>query len=326
MSEPSIAGVEIDAAEPRAVLDADQATAQPESPKPTEKVRTGSLWSDAWHDLRRRPLFIISGVLILLFFLMAVFPQLFTSADPARGDLSRSFDPPSAKAWFGYDLQGYDLYARTIYGARASILVGTLTVLGTTLIGGIVGIIAGYYGGFFDSLLSRIGDVFFSLPFLLGSIVILSTFAPQGRTSEVRVISLVVGALVVLGWPQVARIMRSSVISAKQLDYVQAARALGAGPFRIIFRHLLPNCLAPVIVLGTISLGAYIGAEATLSYLGIGLQAPVVSWGIEINDAANYLRVHPLALIFPATFLTVAVLSFVMLGDAVREALDPKLR
>lgn len=319
MSDPSIVSGEVAPTSTSGTPEAPQSAA-------TGAERASSLFSDAWRELRRKPVFVVAAVLIAIYLLMAAVPGLFTSTSPTHAELARSFNPPSSKAWFGYDLQGRDLYARTIYGARASIVVGVCAVLGVTLIGGTIGIIAGYYGGIVDALLSRLGDVFFGLPFVLGAIVILSTFAPAGGSSPVKIIALVVTALVMLGWPQMARIMRSSVISAKDLDYVQAARALGAGPGRIIFRHVLPNAIAPVIVVATISLGAYIGAEATLSFLGIGLQSPVVSWGIMISDAAPYLRTAPAALLFPAVFLSIAVLSFVMLGDAIREALDPKLR
>lgn len=322
MSDPLMAGAEAVSTRPSEVTSPETPpSTQPE----TKRERSASLWSDAWRDLRRRPIFIISAVLIIVVILMAAFPQLFTSKDPTAADLSKNLDGPNSSAWFGYDIQGYDVYSRTIYGARTSIIVGLLSVIGATLLGGTVGMLAGYYGRWLDALLSRLGDVFFGLPFVLGAIVILSTFASQDL-GPAAIVGTVVLTFVALVWPQYARIMRSSVISNKHADYVQAARALGAGPLRIMFRHLLPNCMAPIIVIATISLGAYIGAEATLSYLGIGLRAPVISWGVAIADNKDYLSVAPHALLFPAAFLSITVLSFVMLGDAVRDALDPKLR
>jgi oligopeptide transport system permease protein len=285
--------------------------------------------------LRHKPLFIVSAILIVIFLLMAAFPALFTSVNPNANDLNRSLDKPIFGNWFqfgkegqfGYDIQGRDVYARTIYGARASIVVGVSVVLGNALIGGLIGIIAGYTGRWLDSILSRIGDIFLGLPFVLGALVILSTFAsPAAEVGPVRIVLLVITALVVLGWPSFARIIRSSVISTKQLDYVQAARALGAGPGRIIFRHLLPNAVAPLMVVATISIGAYIGAEATLTFLGVGLREPVVSWGVMISAGTDYREAAPHMMLFPGVFLTLTVLGFVMLGDAVRDALDPKLR
>jgi oligopeptide transport system permease protein len=285
-----------------------------------------SLASDAWHDLRRRPLFIVSAVLITILLVIAAFPQLFTQVDPSAGDLSRSRQLPSAEAIFGYDALGRDVYARAIYGARVSIVVGTLATLLTVLIGGVFGLLAGFAGGRTDAIISRFADVFFGLPFVLGAIVILSTFRDAVGNNPVGISAIVIGTMAALGWPVVMRIMRSAAISSRSQDYVRAARGLGAGPMRIILRHMLPNCAAPVLVYSTIALGAFIGAEATLSFLGIGLRDPVVSWGVMISEAQTSLRVAPTLLIFPGAFLIVTVLAFVMLGDAVRDAFDPKGR
>ena len=283
-----------------------------------------SLWSDAWRAMRRNPMFWISATMIAVFILMSVFPQLFTSADPARAILERSRAKPSSEAWFGRNIQGYDIYARCIYGARASILVGLLTTISVVLVGGAVGVFAGYKGGWVDSLLSRIGDVFFAIPLLLGAIIVLVSL-PRS-TNYWFIILKVVLALTILGWPSIARLMRSSVIQVKPNDYVQAARALGASPWRVIRSHILPNALAPVIVVSTINLGGYIAAEATLSFLGIGLQSPAISWGIDISSAIVGLRTTPHMLLFPSLFLSLAVLAFILLGDVVRDALDPKNR
>ena len=290
-----------------------------------EKPR--GLLGDAWYDLRHKPLFWISAGFIALFLLMAAFPFLFTSIGPNEGGLSKSLEGPSGSAWFGTDIQGRDVYARVIYGARASIIVAVTATLGTVLLGAGVGVLAGFRGGWVDALLSRLADVFFGIPFVLGAIVILFSLNPRGAGSnEWKIMGLVIMALVLLTWPVAMRIMRSSVLAAKQADYVVAARALGASNARIIFKHLIPNCLAPILVYATILIGAYIGAEATLSFLGVGLQSPVVSWGVMISDSQQYIRVAPYWLLFPSAFLVTAVLSFVMLGEAIREALDPKLR
>ncbi|MFB9237378.1 ABC transporter permease [Plantactinospora siamensis] len=285
------------------------------------------LLSDAWRDLRRKPLFWISAVFILFFLVLAAFPSLFTSVSPTAADLSRSRVEPSGSALFGYDLQGRDEFARTIYGARASIVVSVLSTIGTVLIGGAIGIFAGFRGGWVDALLSRVAEVFFGLPFVLGAIVILTTLnGPSANNGTFTIMGLVILSMVVLSWPVSMRIMRSAVLANKQADYILAARALGASNRRIILKHLLPNCLAPVLVYATILIGTFIGAEATLSFLGVGLQSPVVSWGVMISESRDWIRVSPHLLFFPAAFLVVAVLSFVMLGEAVREALDPKLR
>lgn len=310
------------------------ATAEPATPTTSgsavvsaKKEKPRGLWATAWRDLRRRPMFIAASALIVLLLLIAAFPQLFTSVDPVQQVLSKARQEPSAEAWFGYDTFGRDIFARTIYGARASIVVGVMSTLFTVLLGGTVGMIAGYFGGWIDNLLSRLAEIFLGLPFVLGAIVILSTLnAGVQLPSTGRIVTQVVASLAVLSWPISMRIMRSAAISAKQQDYVKAARALGASAWRIILRHMLPNCLAPVLVYATIALGAFIGVEATLSFLGIGLRDPVVSWGVMISESRQYITAAPHLLVFPAGFLIVTVLAFVMLGDAVRDALDPKQR
>ena len=327
MSDPSTASI---VSTPPATMPTEAGSGAPTNaglPESAKQQKPRGLLGDAWIDLRRKPLFWISATFIVLFLVMAAFPALFTSGDAVNGTLERSRVEPSSSAWFGYDVQGRDVYARVIYGARASIVVAVVSTVLTLLVGGAMGIIAGYRGGWVDALLSRIADIFFGLPFVLGSIVILTTFNGSGSDNgEWTIMGLVILSLSVLSWPVVMRLMRSSVLATKEADYIVAARALGAGTGRIILKHLLPNCLAPLLVYGTIMVGSFIGAEATLSFLGIGLKSPVVSWGIMISEAQNYIRVSPFLLFFPAAFLVAAVLSFVMLGEAVREALDPKLR
>lgn len=294
---------------------------------PTSASRPRGLWQDTWDVLRRRTIFWVSFAMLITFLLMAAFPALFTSKNPEFAMLARSMRGPSPDAWFGYDLQGRDVYARTIYGARTSIVVGVLATLATVVLGGIAGVLAAYYGRWLDAVLSRLGEVFLGIPYVLGAIIILGTVAPvQSNPGKATIMAIVIIALALLGWPILARIARSAVIQAKHQDYVLAARALGAGPLRIVFKHLLPNSLAPILVYSTITVGSYIGAEATLSLLGIGLRAPVVSWGIAIADHTTYIRTGAHAMLFPAAFLSLCVLTFVMLGEAVRDALDPKLR
>jgi oligopeptide transport system permease protein len=297
-----------------------------ETPEGGDSNEERSLGSDAWRTMRRNPLFWVAMCLITIFVLMAVWPSLFTSTDPTNAVLAKSRERPGADAWFGRDIQGYDIYARCVYGARASILVGVLCTLGTVLIGGVIGVMSGYQGGWVDSLMSRVGDVFFAIPLLLGAIIFLVSLPDFFNDNYFLIVLKVVMALVILGWPSLARLTRSSVIQVKPNDYVQAARALGASPNRIVRSHVLPNSLAPVIVVATINLGAYIAAEATLSFLGIGLQPPAISWGIDISAALVGLRTTPHMLFFPSLFLSLAVLAFIMLGDVARDALDPKNR
>jgi oligopeptide transport system permease protein len=289
------------------------------APKPD---RVASLWTDAWYDLRRRPLFIGSAALIAIFIAMSVLPWLFTSINPfdaATCQLGQARQSLSAAHWFGTDSQGCDVYARTIYGARSSIVVGVSTTVLTALVGGMLGLLAGFKGGALDTVFSRITEIFFAIPSILGALLILAVF----RTGNVWTVML---ALAVLTWPMTFRIMRASVITVKSQDYVVAARALGASAPRLMFRHILPNAIASVIVVSMINLGSFIAAEAGLSFLGVGLRSPDISWGLMIADARERFLEAPGPLLFPAIFLSLTVLAFIMLGDAVRDALDPKLR
>ncbi|SEH01735.1 oligopeptide transport system permease protein [Nonomuraea solani] len=300
-------------------------TQAPERPgKRAKGAKPASLWTDAWYDLRRRPMFILSVIIILILLVMSFWPSLFTAIDPSNArtcDLSTARQGPSAGHLFGKDNLGCDVYARTIYGARNSIVIGVFTTIITSLVGGMLGIIAGYRSGLVDTVSSRVTEIFFAIPPILGALLIAATF--RGKANSIL---LVIVALAVLGWPMTFRIMRAAVITAKSQDFVIAARALGAGAGRIMFRHLLPNSLAPVIVVATINLGGFIAAEAALSFLGVGVVSPDISWGLMIADARNRFLEAPLPLVFPAVFLCITVLAFIMMGDAVRDALDPKLR
>ena len=282
--------------------------------------REGSLYADAWRQLRRRPMFIISGILIVILALMAIWPGLFTRGDPRACNLADSLLRPSGEHWFGTDVQGCDYYARTIWGARVSITIGVLVTAVSTLVAVVLGSMAGYYGGITDTVIARITDIWFAIPTILGGIVILrSIFSTRGLLQ----VSLV---LIVLGWPTMLRLVRSAVMSVKEMDYVDAARALGVRNFRIIRRHILPNAVAPVIVYATITVGVIISAEAALSFLGVGLQLPAISWGLMISVAQNRILTAPHLLLFPGAFLSVTVFSFILMGDALRDALDPRLR
>ncbi|MEU9194389.1 ABC transporter permease [Streptomyces hundungensis] len=281
--------------------------------------RARSLWSDAWRDLRRNPVFIISALVILFLVVISLWPSLIASGNPLQCELSKAQEGSQPGHPFGYNGQGCDVYTRTVYGARTSVTVGVCTTVGVALFGSFVGGLAGFFGGGWDALLSRVTDIFFGIPVVLGGLVFLSVVTSS-------TVWPVIGFMILLGWPQIARIARGSVITAKQNDYVQAARALGASNSRMLLRHIAPNAVAPVIVVATIALGTYIALEATLSYLGVGLKPPTVSWGIDISSASQYIRNAPHMLLWPAGALAITVLAFIMLGDAVRDALDPKLR
>jgi oligopeptide transport system permease protein len=284
-------------------------------------ARQNSLWSDAWTALRRNPLFWIGSVLGLVFLLMALVPQLFArGADPRDCSLSNSNQKPSAAHWFGFDQQGCDYLANVVYGARNSLIIGLLAVLVVLVLGVIVGAVSGFYGGVTDSVLSRLTDIFYALPLILGALVVL-------RSGIVgRGVVAVAIALAAFGWMTAMRLVRSQVIAVKTADYVAAARAMGASNGRILVRHILPNAVAPVLVYTTITIGVLIAAEATLTFLGVGLQRPAISWGLQIENGQSLLRTAPHLVLFPSLVLTMTVMAFIMMGDALRDALDPRQR
>lgn len=279
-----------------------------------------SMWGEAWNYLRRRPLFWVSSVLILLALALALVPQLFTSTDPQYCVLANSLDGPQPGHPFGFDRQGCDIFARTVYGARASVAVGVLTTLLVVLIGTVFGALAGFFGSWIDTILSRVTDMFFAIPLVLAAIVVMQMF------KEHRTIITVVLVLGLFGWTNIARITRGAVLSVKNEEYVTSARALGASRVKQLLSHIMPNAAAPIIVYATVALGTFIVAEATLSFLGIGLPPSIVSWGADIAKAQTSLRTQPMVLFYPAMALALTVLSFIMMGDVVRDALDPKAR
>ncbi len=292
-------------------------TAATEAGEGQKKTAEASLLADAWRSLRKNPWFIISAAILLVMLAMAIFPQLFTSEDPRACFLERNRQTPSAEHWFGTDIQGCDYYTRVIYGARNSIAVGFIVSLGVLIISLILGLVAGYFGKWVDAVISRFTDMVFAVPYILGALVFLNVIPTRG----VREVAMV---LIIFTWPTMTRLMRGSVISAASTEYVTAARALGAGHVTIMRRHILPNSLGPVIGYATVFIGIIIGAEATLTYLGVGLQLPAISWGLQLSDAKPYLTSFPHLLVFPLLFVSLTVFAFMTLGDAVRDALDPK--
>lgn len=285
-----------------------------------EAAPATSMWADAWRTLRRNPLFIVSAVLIVVIVFVALFPKVFTRQDPNFCDLNKSLSDAASGHPFGYDLQGCDVFARTVYGTRTSVSVGILTTLLVLVVGTLIGAFAGFFAGWIDAVLSRVTDIFMAIPLLLGAIVVLQMF----RTSSS--IWKIVLVLTLFGWTSTERIARGSVMESKNLEFNTASTALGSTPLRNLFRHIMPNSMASIIVVSTTSLGTYIVSEATLSFLGIGLPSTTVSWGGDIANAQTILRTNPMVLFYPSVALAITVLAFIMLGDAVKDALNPKSR
>lgn len=265
----------------------------------------------------------LPSALVGLILLVAAFPGLFAglfgNGDPRVCDLRLGKQGPTAGHPFGFDIQGCDLYANVVYGARSSVLIGLMVTLGCVLIAMVLGVVSAYYKGWVDMLIGRLMDVIFGFPALVGMIVILTTVQRRDALT-------VSGVLILFTWPGATRLMRASALSCVDLDYVRAAVALGAGPVRVMTRHVLPNSLAPLLAVTSLNVGVVITAESALTFLGVGLKTPAISWGVQLNVAQDSFLNHPHLLLFPSLFLSVTVLGFVLLGDAVRHRLDPKSR
>lgn len=302
------------------------------------KERSASLWADARRELIRNPVFVASMFVIIVIASMAFVPRLWTSTSPEACDVTGGMfrvpppwwpfksDHKHLASWdhpMGVGSTGCDYYSHLIYGAEPSLRIAFFAVVGTVLVGGLLGMLAGFFGGWVDAVISRVTDMFLGLPFLVGALVVLSVFSSRSVEGRIWMISFV---LVVLGWTTYARVMRGSVIEARNQDYVAAARSLGAKNSRLMFRHILPNAMAPSVVIATIAFGSYVAVEAVLTFLGAGLQEPAVSWGVMINTETVYAVDEPWLLLIPASLLIATVMSFILAGDALRDALDPKLR
>jgi oligopeptide transport system permease protein len=284
--------------------------------------RKSNLWLDAWRDVRRRPMFWISAAFIVFIVFVALFPTVFTQVPPNdECYLSNSNGGPQPGHPLGFTLQGCDVFSRIVHGTSTSLSVGLIVTFLTIVMGVFIGAFAGYFGGWLDSLLMRVGDIFFAIPYVLAAVVIMSIFL---KDRNIWVISLAIGFF---AWPSTARILRSEVLRVRGSDFVMASEALGLKKVRTMFTHVMPNSIAPVIIISTIGLAGAITAEATLSFLGVGLPNNIyMSWGNDIAAAQNDLRTNPMTLIYPSIALSVTVLSFILLGEVVRDALDPKAR
>jgi len=275
-------------------------------------------WVDVWRRFRRNRLALAGVAMAGLLTLAAALAPVITSYDPVAIDTSASRVPPSAAHWFGTDLVGRDVFARVVYGARVSLQVAILATAIAVTLGLLAGAAAGYLGGGVDAVIMRSVDVLLAFPFILAAMVVVSVVG-KGRGMVVLVLGL-------LGWMQLARVFRSSVLQVKQNEYVLAGRAMGCGGGRLVLRHIVPNAVQPVIVLGTIFVGAAVLGEAALSFLGVGITEPEPSWGLMVADGRRFLFTSPHLLFFPGMAIFLTVMAFVFIGDGLRDALDPRLR
>lgn len=292
----------------------------PQEEKDAEKISRPSLtyWQDAWRRLKRNPTAMIGLVVIIMLFTIAIVGPWLTSITYSDQDLQNTNTGPTAKHWFGTDAHGRDLYIRVLYGARISLLVAVVATVVNFMIGVLYGGISGYLGGRVDNILMRIVDIINTIPLTLYAIILMVVIG-----GGLKSIMITLGTVY---WVGMARIVRGQVLSLKEQEYVLAARTLGASTWRILVRHLIPNAMGPIIVTATMLIPSAIFTEAFLSFIGLGVSAPMASWGSLANDALGGLRSYPYQLFFPSAAICVTMLAFNFLGDGLRDALDPRLR
>ncbi len=286
---------------------------------PAVRPRGAGMWAGLLGFCRKKPLGAAGGIIMLVIAFTAIFANVLQTHDPIATDAAATLAPPSATHWLGTDHLGRDIYSRILHGARVSLLVGLGSTLVASVLGGIIGLLSGYVGGKTDLVVQRVMDILQGLPLLVLALVMAAALGPS--------IPNVILAISIPIMPRAARVIRSSVLSIREFQYVEAARAVGLTHLRIAFRHILPNTVGPFIVLGTAQLGSAILVEAALSFLGLGVPEPYPSWGRMLSvSAAEYAQKAPWLVLFPGIAISLAVFGSNLLGDALRDTLDPRLR
>lgn len=283
----------------------------------TKETSTGP-WIDAWRSFRKNKGALVGTAIVLFFVFLACFSPWLAPQGINDQLLTDRLQPPSSQYWFGTDDFGRDIFSRVIHGARISLMVGFLSVVGSVVVGSILGIIAGYYGKWIDMIISRIFDIMLAFPSILLAIAVVSVLGPSLRNALI--------AIAIINIPNFGRLIRSKVLSIKEEEYITSAKAIGMRDIRILFSHILPNSLAPVIVAGTLAIASAIIEAAALGFLGLGAQAPAPEWGKMLADARMYLRNAPWTMIFPGVAIMLTVVGFNLMGDGLRDALDPKMK
>ena len=279
-------------------------------------VERQSVWKDIWKELRKNKVAMVSVVLLAILIIAVLLAPL-SPYDPYKLDASQKLQGISSSHWFGTDEYGRDYFTRTLYGGRVSLLVGFMSMIMTVVIGTSLGVLSGYVGGKVDMFLMSFTDIFLALPSML-LMVILNTFLKPGLPTLIVVLSL-------FSWASVARITRAETMSLKERDFVVATQNLGASNFRVIVKHIIPNILGPVIVAASLSVANAILMESSLSFLGLGVQIPRASWGSMLQGAQAHILDYPLLAVYPGVMILITVLSFNLLGDILRNALEPKI-
>ena len=288
--------------------------------KNNNSLKKRSQIAEVWQRLKRNKMAMLGLAILLMLIFCAIFADQIADYDTKviAQDISNRFQGPSAEHWFGTDEYGRDIFARIIHGSRISLVVGIISVSVSLIIGARLGAIAGYYGGMVDNIIMRIMDVFLAVPSILLAMTIVAAFG-----TDLVYVMLAIG---VSGVPNYARIVRAAVMGIKDQEFVEASRAIGAGNATIIFREILPNCLAPIIVQATLSVASAILSTASLSFIGLGVQPPEPEWGAMLSSGRDFLRDAVHLTVFPGLAIIVTILSLNLLGDGLRDALDPRLK
>lgn len=273
---------------------------------------------DAWRSFSKNKVAVVGAGIVVFFILLAIFGPLIAKEGINDQVLADRLLPPSSEYWFGTDDLGRDILSRIIHGSRISLSVGFFSVIGSIVIGSILGIVAGYYGRWVDMVISRLFDIMLAFPSILLAIAIVSVLGPSLRNALI--------AIAIINVPNFGRLIRSKVLSIKEDEYITAAKAIGMKDIRILYSHILPNSMAPVIVQGTLAIATAILETAALGFLGLGAQAPQPEWGTILADSKNYMQSAPWTMIFPGLAIMFTVLGFNLMGDGLRDALDPRMK
>ncbi|MFF2091871.1 ABC transporter permease [Paenibacillus sp. NPDC058174] len=290
---------------------------EPNTPQGSKLSKPPGPWRIAWASFRRNP-YAMAGLIVLGFFILAgLFAPFLTKYDPAKIDLlAANLKAGTDGHLLGTDELGRDTFTRLLYSSRVSLLVGFLVALGSVLIGSVVGSISGYFGGFVDTVFMRLVDVMNSVPLLFLNILVLAIFGTEFR--------YLIMVLVLTSWMSVARLVRGNFLQLREMQYVEAAKAIGVSSWGIIFRHLLRNASFPIIVNATLMVGGAILSESALSYLGLGIKAPQTSWGLMLSNAQEFMLVDPMQAVYPGLCILIVVLAVNFIGDGIQDALNPR--
>ncbi|WP_312507509.1 nickel transporter permease [Lysinibacillus sp.] len=275
-------------------------------------------WLEGWRSFKKSKVSLVGAGIVLFFILLAILGPYVAPQGINEQDLSKRLLAPSSEHWFGTDDFGRDIFSRIIHGARISLWVGFFSVVLSVIIGSLLGIIAGYYGKWIDTVISRIFDIMLAFPSMLLAIAVVSVLGPSLQNALI--------AIAIINIPNFGRLIRSKVLSVKEEEYIVSAKAIGMRDSRILFSHILPNSMTPIIVQGTLAIATAIIEAAALGFLGLGAQAPAPEWGKMLADARKYLLNAPWTMIFPGLAIMLTVLGFNLMGDGLRDALDPKMK